>query len=281
MKKFSRLDLIGELAPPTLRGMLGTLTQFAMVIGILVADLLAFPFATEKGWRVLFSVTVITAVVQLLCAPFLLESPRWLLGRDPNSLKARYIIKKLRGLRHDHEVETEVGLFVMGGAAQRQEDASSMAVLGEMLSHRKLRILLLSSLVLQAAQQLSGINAVFYYSTAFFEGVIDDPLLGTTIVGAVNVLATYGALLLMDKVGRKTLILVSSAGMMLSCVVIVLSLLDVFGHILALVAVNVYVIFFEFGLGPIPWLIVAEMFEAKYVAGKGCSFLPVCQAGLN
>jgi len=237
-----------------------------MVIGILIADLLAFPFATERSWRVLFSITVVTAVMQLICAPFLLESPRWLLGRDPNSLKARYIIKKLRGLRHDHEVEQEVGLYVMGGAAQRQEGASTFAMLGEMLTHRRLRVLLLSSLVLQAAQQLSGINAVFYYSTAFFDGVIDNPLLGTTIVGAVNVLATYGALLLMDKVGRKTLILWSSAGMLISCIVIVLSLLDYFNHIVALLAVNSYVIFFEFGLGPIPWLIVAEMFEAKYVA---------------
>lgn len=246
--------------------MLGTLTQFAMVIGILAADLFAFPFATEKGWRVLFSLTVVTAVIQLLCAPFLLESPRWLLGKDPNSLRARYIIKKLRGLRHDEEVEVEVGLFVMGGAAQRQEDASTFHVFKEMISHPKLRVLLFSSLVLQAAQQLSGINAVFYYSTAFFDGVIDNPLLGTTVVGFVNVLATYAALLLMDKCGRKTLILWSSGGMLLSCVLIVLSLLDYFGHMVALVGVNLYVIFFEIGLGPIPWLIVAEMFETKYVA---------------
>ena len=256
----------GELAPPTLRGMLGTLTQFALVTGILAADLFAFPFATAKGWRVLFSVTVVTAVIQLICAPFLLESPRWLLGKDPMSLRARYIIKNLRGLRHDEEVEVEVGLFVMGGAAQRQEEATTFAVLKEMLHHPKLRVLLFSSLVLQAAQQLSGINAVFYYSTSFFEGVIDNPLLGTTIVGFVNVLATYAALLLMDKCGRKTLILWSSGGMLMSCVLIVMSLLNYFGHMVALVGVNLYVIFFEIGLGPIPWLIVAEMFEAKYVA---------------
>jgi SP family facilitated glucose transporter-like MFS transporter 3 len=260
------LQCLGELAPPTLRGMLGTLTQFSLVIGILVADLVAFPFATASGWRVLFAITPVITIIQLICAPFLLESPRWLLGRDPNSLKARYIIKKLRGLRHDHEVETEVGHFVMGGAAQRQEQASTFAVLAEMFRHRKLRVLLLSSLVLQAAQQLSGINAVFYYSTSFFEGVIESPLLGTTIVGAVNVVATYGALLLMDRCGRKTLILWSSGGMLLSCVVIVMSLLGYFSNILALIAVNVYVIFFEIGLGPIPWLIVAEMFDGGYVA---------------
>jgi len=257
---------LGELAPPTLRGMLGTLTQFAMVIGILVADLLAFPFATAHGWRVLFGITCITALAQLLCSPFLLESPRWLLNRDSKSLRARYIIKRLRGLRYDHEVEAEVGNFVMGEAAQHQEKINQGEVLMNMISHPKLRTLLISSLVLQMAQQLCGINAVFYYSTAFFEGVIDNPLVGTTIVGAVNVLATYVALLLMDSCGRRSLILWSSGGMFFSCVIIVLSLLGYFSNILALVAVNAYVAFFEIGLGPIPWLIVAEMFEGKYVA---------------
>ncbi|KAI2504224.1 major facilitator superfamily-like protein [Fragilaria crotonensis] len=257
---------LGELAPPTLRGMLGTLTQFALVIGILVSDLLAFSFATESLWRALFALTPLACVVQLILAPFLLESPRWLLGRDPNSLKARFIIKQLRGLRYDHEVETEVALFVMGGAAQRTEKTSQSDILQEMISHNKIRLLLISALVLQMAQQFSGINAVFYYSTSFFEGVIDNPLVGTTIVGAVNVVATYAALLLMDRCGRKTLILWSAGGMFLSCIFIVLALVGVLNNMVALLAVNVYVIFFELGLGPVPWLIVAEMFDAKYVA---------------
>eukprot|EP00527_Entomoneis_sp_CCMP2396_P006494 CAMPEP_0198139958 /NCGR_PEP_ID=MMETSP1443-20131203/3192_1 /TAXON_ID=186043 /ORGANISM="Entomoneis sp., Strain CCMP2396" /LENGTH=634 /DNA_ID=CAMNT_0043802241 /DNA_START=32 /DNA_END=1936 /DNA_ORIENTATION=+ len=257
---------LGELAPPSLRGMLGTITQFAMVVGILVANLFAFPFATEGKWRILFAVTAVVAIVQLLMSPFLLESPRWLLARDPKSLKARYIIKSLRGLRYDHEVETEVGHFMMGGAAQQQEQTSMMAVLSEMWGQRKTRLLLISSLVLQMGQQFSGINAVFYYSTSFFEGVIENPLVGTTIVGAVNVLATYAVLFLMDKCGRRTLIVWSSAGMLVSCVVIVLTLLGYFETFIALLAVNAYVIFFEFGLGPIPWLIVAEMFSGKYVA---------------
>jgi MFS transporter, SP family, solute carrier family 2 (facilitated glucose transporter), member 3 len=236
---------LGEMAPPTLRGMLGTVTQFAMVIGILAADLFAFPLATEWRWRFLFAVTPLVAVIQLILAPFLLESPRWLLARDPKSLKARYIIKRLRGLRYDHEVETEVGNFVIGGDAQKQEQTSQMAVLQEMLGQPKIRALLLSSVVLQLSQQLSGINAVFYYSTSFFEGIIDNPLVGTTIVGAVNVLATWLVLLLMDRCGRRTLILWSSGGMFISCIVIVLSLLGFFGNITALVAVNAYVAFFE------------------------------------
>ncbi len=258
---------LGELAPPRLRGALGTLTQFAMVIGIFVADLLAFPFATETSWRYLFAVTPMVAMLQILASPYLLESPRWLLNHDPKSNLARSIIQQLRGLRHEHEVEHEIGNYILGEAAQHQDERKSQyAIIREMVSHKKIRILLFSSLVLQMSQQFSGINAVFYYSTSFFEGVIDNPLVGTTIVGGVNVIATYIALLLMDSSGRRTLILWSSGGMFLSCVVIVLSLLGYFSNILALVAVNTYVTFFEIGLGPIPWLIVAEMFEGKYVA---------------
>lgn len=257
---------LGEMAPPTLRGTLGTLTQFAIVIGILVADLFAFPFATERGWRVLFAVTPIIAIVQLLMSPLLLESPRWLLNRNPDSLRARYIIKQLRGLRSEDEVEQEVGNFLIGESAQHADKADGGSVLRELWNHRKRRLLLISSLILQMGQQFSGINAVFYYSTSFFEGVIDNPLVGTTIVGAVNVAATYVALLLMDRCGRKSLILWSSGGMFLSCIVVVLALLGVLSNIMALLAVNVYVIFFEIGLGPVPWLIVAEMFEGKYVA---------------
>jgi hypothetical protein len=95
---------------------------------------------------------------------------------------------------------------------------------------------------------------------------------GTTIVSAVNVLATYDALLLMDSCGRKLLILRSSGGMFLACILLVLSLLEFFNNIMALLAVNIYVCFFEIGLGPIPWLIVAKMFEGKYAAVA----MPMC-----
>lgn len=70
---------LGELAPPTLRGTLGTMTQFAMVIGILASNLMAFPFATLTGWRILFAVTPVLAAVELICMPLIFESPRCVL----------------------------------------------------------------------------------------------------------------------------------------------------------------------------------------------------------
>ncbi|KAL7472581.1 hypothetical protein ACHAXS_012952 [Conticribra weissflogii] len=261
---------LGELAPPTLRGTLGTLTQFCLVTGIFVSDLLAFPFATESSWRVLFSVTIMLSVAQITCFPFLIESPRWLLHRDKNSRRARFIIKKLRGLRHDHEIETEVNHFVSASHAQACDDSEERTTSGgafvAMTKDNRIRKLLVCSLILQMAQQLCGINAVFYYSTMFFDGLIENPLIGTAIVGGVNVAATYVALLLMERSNRRTLILWSAGGMLVSCMGLVVCLLGYFDKMASLFFVVTFVCFFEIGLGPIPWLIVAEMFEAKYVS---------------
>lgn len=261
---------LGELAPPTLRGTLGTLTQFCLVIGIFVSDLLAYPFATEHSWRILFAVNVLASIVQLLCFPFLIESPRWLLSRDRGSHQARHVISKLRGLQHEREIELEVNHFISASHAQacdgNDDHTSSGVAFVAMLRDKQIRSLLICSLVLQMAQQLSGINAVFYYSTMFFEGLIQSPLLGTTIVGGVNVVATYVALLLMENSNRRTLILWSAGGMLVSSIALVLCLLGFITKMASLFFVMTYVTFFEIGLGPIPWLIVAEMFDAKYVA---------------
>ena len=94
----------------------------------------------------------------------------------------------------------------------------------------------------EQSQQLCGINAVFYYSTMFFDGLIDNPLLGTTIVGAVNVVATYAALLLMESSNRRSLLLWSSGGMLLSSIGLVLCLLGFFTKIASLLCVVAYVV---------------------------------------
>jgi SP family facilitated glucose transporter-like MFS transporter 3 len=136
----------------------------------------------------------------------------------------------------------------------------------DLITDKSIRVLVVSSIVLQMAQQLCGINAVFYYSTTFFTGIIDDPLQGTTLVAFVNVVATYVALKLMDNKGRRALVLWSAGGMIVSTVFIIAALLGYVPKFIALFAVMTFVSFFEIGLGPIPWLIVAEMFDAKYVA---------------
>eukprot|EP00546_Thalassionema_frauenfeldii_P003309 CAMPEP_0178932078 /NCGR_PEP_ID=MMETSP0786-20121207/22372_1 /TAXON_ID=186022 /ORGANISM="Thalassionema frauenfeldii, Strain CCMP 1798" /LENGTH=611 /DNA_ID=CAMNT_0020609239 /DNA_START=298 /DNA_END=2133 /DNA_ORIENTATION=- len=256
---------LGEIAPPTLRGTFGTLAQFFMVIGILVADLVAFPLTNDPGWRFMVGITAIVAAGQLIFSNVLLESPRWLLAQNPDSLKARNNIKLLRGLQNPDDVEREVGFFLVGEDAQKCEAPSQNAILSEILGDATLHNAFMAVIILQVTQQLSGVNAVFFYSTTFFEGVIDNPQVGTTIVGAVNVAATYIALLVMDKLSRKSILLTSTTGMFFSCIVIVLTLLGYLENIVALIAVNVYVVFFAIGMGPIPWLFAPEIFDAKYV----------------
>jgi SP family facilitated glucose transporter-like MFS transporter 3 len=259
---------LGEIAPPTLRGTLGTCTQFALVIGILASGLAAFPLATPTMWRYLFAGTPILAALQLLCAPLLLESPRWLLSKDPRSREAMVVLKKLRGFRSDEEVQLEVNFmqYAADKHKTRHSSAHSSGAMLDLQSNRSLRLLVACAIGLQVAQQLCGINAVFYYSTTFFTGILDNPMQGTTLVAFVNVLATWVALKMMDKHGRRELVLWSSGGMLLSTGFIILALLGYIPKLAALIAVVAYVSFFEIGLGPIPWLIVAEMFSAKYVA---------------
>lgn len=260
---------LGELAPPVLRGTFGTCTQFAMVIGILATDCLAFSLA--ENWRVLFGVTPVLAIIQLLSAPHLLESPRWLLDRDENSQQARSALQKLYGFRDQEQIDYEVAHIVGANAIHKVDPSKSSmklnlkSALATIYEDDNVRPLLLASVALHVAQQLCGINAVFYYSTAFFQGVIDNPLVGTTLVAAVNVAATYLAIVLMDQCGRKTLLAYSSGGMLICCVAITLALVGVLPKIAAVGFVMLYVAFFEVGLGPIPWLIVAEMFDSRNI----------------
>eukprot|EP00752_Nemacystus_decipiens_P004333 g3958.t1 len=259
---------LGELAPPTLRGTLGTMTQFALVIGILGSNLLAFPLATAGGWRWMFALTPILALVELMCMPLIFESPRWLLAKDEYSMEARLAISKLRGITNDEEVQIEIDHMLEAMSAQRtsHNSAHSRGAVLDLFTDERQRLLVISFVILHAAQQLTGINAIFYYSNSFFVGIIDNPLVGTSLVGVVNVVATYVALQLMDKTGRIPLMMWSTGGMLASTVVVTLSLLGFLPNVVAVFGVMAFVTFFEIGLGPIPWLIVAEMFDAKYVA---------------
>lgn len=259
---------LGEIAPPTMRGTLGTCSQFSLVTGILVSDVLAFPWGSATTWRYLFGVTPALCVLQILLSSFLVESPRWLLSNNSLSAAARVAIKQLRGYRHDEDVEAEVENFICASSKHKtgRSSAHSSGALWDLVHCKEMHVLVVASVFLQMAQQFCGINAVFYYSTSFFNGVIASPLMGTTVVALVNVIATYFALYLMDRSARKTLLLWSCAGMFVSCIVITIVLLGYLDKSIALAAVMTYVAFFEIGLGPIPWLIVAEMFDSKWVA---------------
>lgn len=255
---------LGELAPPNLRGALGTTYQLAMVLGILWTIIMAFGFAgpslsaMQPGWRLIFGFTGILGFVQLILAPCLVESPRWLLTNG----KAKEAKQTLQRLRQTDDVFEELDSI---SAANFSETGDAPGV-GQVLRDQSIRLPLIVAVVLQIAQQLSGINAVMFYASSFFKSAgLANPLMGIALVYIVNVMATIVALMLMDSAGRRPLLLWSVMGMLVSSGVLTMGLLDLvpYASFCSVGGVMSFVWFFEIGLGPIPWLIAAEMFPAK------------------
>jgi MFS transporter, SP family, solute carrier family 2 (facilitated glucose transporter), member 3 len=150
---------LGELAPPKMRGTLGTVTQLATAMGILVSNVASFPLARSAPlWRLLFGVNVAVAGGILALGSFLLESPHWLLQRDEHSREARTILMALRNIKDERLLEVEVMHLL---SADKTEGSGLVGSLTDIWNDRNTRSLLIGAVVLHTAQQLSGINAVF------------------------------------------------------------------------------------------------------------------------
>lgn len=277
---------LGEVSPAALRGTVGTLYQFVMVIGILVANLLGKPLGTAASWRYLLGITAGPAALQLAMSPFLCESPRWLAANGYED-EAKEVISNLTGLDDEETLDFHVDAMLASVPHFNDDDDDEMFVRNHnngkrrtslqhdqprqsafLLCQPELRMPLAIGLVLHFSQQLSGINAVFYYSSSFFQMAhVDDPWLGSVLAAGVNVLATGVAVHMMDRAGRRRLLLISSVGMFVSAVVLTVALTLMVQHpdsallgYLSVVGVLSFVTWFELGLGPIPWLITAEIF---------------------
>ena len=289
---------LGEIAPANLRGSLGTMNQFATVIGILVAVVVGRPMGTAEEWRYLVGLVLLPSMLQIVMSASLLESPLWLVltGGTKGMSQAEEILCSLRGL-DNVDLDLDAMVYHRDVVQQQAKQGSSLGSTVRSLTRPSYRRPLLTGMALQVSQQLSGINAVFYYSTAFFvRAHVEDPWLGSVLCCAVNVLATWWALSIMDRVGRKTLLLVSATGMAASAIALTffltapapteptsLSTLSplvasataplhssgeswllspAVSSYLSILFVLLYVTFFELGLGPIPWTIGVEIYPA-------------------
>ena len=205
----------------------------------------------------MFGFTILPALLQIALSAWLAESPRWLLAQNKPK-DAADILRRLRGM---NDVYEEIDSIC--SASDRE---SANVSVWHVICDQSIRYALVVSIGLQVAQQFSGINAVIFYANSFFQDIgVANPLIGTTLVGAINVVSTGVALALMDRVGRRPLLLWSCAGMLVSAVILTAALLHWLpsASTLSVGALMCYVWFFEIGLGPIPWLIVAEMFPSQ------------------
>ncbi|CAN9503647.1 unnamed protein product [Ophioblennius macclurei] len=252
---------VGEVSPTPLRGAFGTLHQLGVVVGILIAQIFGLEalLGSQKLWPLLLALTVAPAVLQCILLPFCPESPRFLLINLKQEEQARKALVRLRGTED-----------VSKDLQEMKEESAKMAMekkvtIPELFRSASYRQPLLIAVMLQLSQQLSGINAVFYYSTGIFQSAgVKQPIYATIGAGIVNTVFTVVSLFLVERAGRRTLHLLGLGGMAVSAVLMTVSLLLRSVHAMsyvAIMAVMLFVAMFELGPGPIPWFIVAELFS--------------------
>ena len=272
---------IAEIAPAQIRGRMGSLQQFAIVIGIFATGLINFLVLQAAGgsarnvwllgleaWQWMFLSMVVPAVVYALLVLRIPESPRYLVAiGDP--AKAKAVLSTIYTDNVDGMV-SDIEQSLAGDHKPRFSD-----IRGRTLG---LLPIVWIGIMLSAFQQFVGINAVFYYSNTIWEavGFSESQAFETSLITTgINVLFTIVAIALVDRVGRKPLLLVGSAGM----VVTLATLTWVFGtapvnasgqpmladgpDVIALIAFNAYVAFFAATWGPIVWVLLGEMFPNR------------------
>ncbi|XP_030632542.1 LOW QUALITY PROTEIN: solute carrier family 2, facilitated glucose transporter member 1 [Chanos chanos] len=253
---------VGEVAPTALRGALGTLHQLGIVVGILIAQVFGLEsiMGNRTLWPFLLGFTFIPALLQCILLPLCPESPRFLLINRNEENKAKAVLKKLR-----KTTDVTADMKEMKEESRQMSREKKVTIL-ELFRSPLYRQPLVIAITLQLSQQLSGINAVFYYSTSIFEKAeVPQPVYATIGAGVVNTAFTVVSLFVVERAGRRTLHLVGLLGMAGSAVLmtIAMALLDQVKWMsyLSIVAIFAFVAFFEIGPGPIPWFIVAELFS--------------------
>ncbi|EEY59857.1 Major Facilitator Superfamily (MFS) [Phytophthora infestans T30-4] len=284
---------IGEICPPNLRSKLGVCFQISITLGHLCVAITFFFASTSTGWRYIAAFPILLAFLFLVLAPFVLvESPAWLLMAG-KPLAAEHELARLFGQENvflaktwmKQEEETAPRVGVGSEFVQPMQDLRmSMALMApnapkarglvDLFSPALIRQLLVA-IGVAAAQQLTGVNAVFFYSSGIFKQAgLSDSRIGVLLVNFVNVLPTLFCGLLSARLGNRKLILIGFTGMLLSAVGITVTLVTSVSP-LAIVFVALYVTTFGASLGPLAWGVMADLFPDD-VRAVGCSICVGC-----
>ena len=266
---------IAEMSPPDIRGLLVAMNQLMITVGILLSYVVGYAFAGSENWRAMLLLAVVPAIVLLVGMIFMPESPRWLVAnRSPE--RARNVLRRIRGTS---DVEDELEDIEQ---AERQEEAGWRELLQPWL-----RPLLVVGILLNFLGQASGINTVIYFAPTIFETTgfeASASILATTGIGVVNVLMTIVGMSLVDRAGRKTLLLFGLVGMALSLGVLGLAFLlqglsGAVGYV-ALACLVVYIASFAVSVGVVIFIIPSEIFPLK-VRGSAMSICLLTNWGSN
>ena len=304
---------ISEVTPASIRGRLSSVQQIMIIIGLTGAFVANYALAATAGgstaefwmgfpaWRWMFWLQVIPAAIYLLALLLIPESPRFLVVKGKEA-QAEAVLTRLFGADAARRKVVEIR------ESLARDHKPKLADLLDPIT-RKVRPIVWAGLILAVFQQLVGINIVFYYGAVLWQSVgfsENDALQINILSGVLSIAACLAAIALIDRIGRKPLLLIGSAGMALTLAVMAwcfsqAQILDGAPHLpgqvglIALVAANAYVVFFNFSWGPVMWVMLGEMFPnqmrgsalavagfAQWIANFGISVsFPAMAAGLG
>lgn len=258
---------IAEIAPASLRGRMVAINQLTVVTGILVTNLVNYSLRNsgDDAWRWMFGLGAVPSLLFVIGTFFLPESPRWLMKAGKKD-RAAAVLAKI-----GNESYVREGLEKIGASMHGQAAPSFSAVF-----RKGLFSVVLTGILLAVFQQLCGINVVFNYTPKIFESIgvsQDGQLLQTIFIGGINLVFTLAAMALVDKLGRKPLMLIGSGGLAVLYLIVVALLgkgsADVSWFLLA--AIGVYAM----TLGPVTWVLISEIFP-NAVRGAASTVAIVC-----
>lgn len=276
---------ISEVAPPKEKGFFGALTQIMINVGILLTQVLGYFLSRDDLWRIILGVAGCIGLAQLFGLFLVPESPKWLAEHN-HPQKAKDILRRIRGRKEDLEDEFSAwnidggtedtcisattpmlielttrlaeGESLLGVPSRSRESSESVGMFG-VIMNQNYRPAIIAVVAVMFAQQLTGINSIIMYSVSLLSALLPTTAaLLTVAISALNLFITTLCAPLSDKIGRKTCILLSIAGMGTSSVLLALGIS--YGvQILAAVATLMFVASFAVGLGPVPFILANEL----------------------
>jgi SP family sugar:H+ symporter-like MFS transporter len=270
---------ISEVAPAEIRGRLTTVQQIMIITGLTAAFVVNYFLAASAGvstahfwagieaWRWMYLMQALPAAIFLIALFFIPESPRYLVSKG-RAEKATDVLTSLFGSDVARSKLDEIRATFSADHRPRLSDIKGNGLLG-------VRPIVWAGIMLAAFQQFVGINVIFYYGATLWQlaGFSESQSLQINIVsGAVSIAACFATIAVIDKIGRKPLLLIGSAGMAVTLFAMVYAFshgsLDATGNLvlsrdlglIAVIAANLYVIFFNFSWGPVMWVMLGEMF---------------------
>lgn len=265
---------LSEIAPERSRGSIISLYQLMITIGILGAFITDTAFSYSGAWRWMLGVPVIPALILLIAVFFLPRSPRWLAMRSRFG-EARQVLGRLRETPEEADVELQ---NIRESLAVPQEGWSLFK------ENSNFRRAVGLGMLLQVMQQLTGINVIMYYAPKIFElagyASTEHQMWGTVTVGLVNVLATFIAIGLVDRWGRRPILqlgfFIMAVGMGVLALLLHLDIASAGARLFAVFMLLVFIVGFAMSAGPIVWVLCSEIQPLK-----GRDFGIMCSTATN